>query len=138
MALRRVMIEHPEYQEIWEAQNFFGSPFHVMHGMRCISYSGLEDSAPYSFHLSQNYPNPFNPITGIEYSLQKASRVRLKIFDVSGRLVRTLVDEVQNMGSKRVTWDGLNDQGRAVSSGIYFCRLEAGSSLASRKIVLLR
>lgn len=138
MALRRVMIEHPEYREIWEAQNFFGSPFHVMHGMRSISYSGLEGSPPYSFHLSQNYPNPFNPITSIEYSIHKTTHVRLRIFDVAGRLVRTLVDEGQQMGSKRVIWDGLNNQGQAASSGIYFCRLEAEDHFATRKVVVLK
>jgi hypothetical protein len=138
MALRRVMIEHSEYQEVWEGYNFFGSPFHVMHGMRSIGYSRIDESALCSFHLNQNYPNPFNPITSIEYSLQKTGHVHLRIYDVSGRLVRTLVNEVQQMGPKRVIWNGLNNQGQEASSGIYFCRLDAGNFLATRKIVLLR
>ena len=138
MALRRVMREHPEYQEIWEAHNCFGSPFHVMHGMRSVSYTAVEDHARRSFSLKQNFPNPFNPVTSIEYYVENKCRVRLKVYNVSGRLVRTLIDEIQEAGPRRVIWNGRDNQGRVVSAGIYFCRFDAADYSESKKIVLLR
>jgi hypothetical protein len=94
--------------------------------------------APANF-LASNYPNPFNPVTIIRYGIKERSRVSLRIYDVAGRLVRTLVDEVQEPGVEySVKWHGLNDSGRHVSSGVYFCRLIAGGYTESRKMVLLR
>jgi hypothetical protein len=80
---------------------------------------------PVRFELSQNYPNPFNPTTLIRYSLPAASNISLKIYDIVGREVRTLVDEVQPAGYKTVEWDSKNKVGVRVASGVYFYRLEA-------------
>ncbi|MEE9271374.1 MAG: CHRD domain-containing protein [Candidatus Krumholzibacteria bacterium] len=89
--------------------------------------------------LTQNYPNPFNPNTTIRYALTEPGRVRLRIYDVQGRLVRTLVDEIGSPGpGQTVVWDGTNDSGQAVSSGIYFYRLTTTGFTATKKMVLLK
>lgn len=88
--------------------------------------------------LYQNYPNPFNPSTSIEFSLPARERVSLKVFDVSGRLVSTLVDGHLSDGVHRYTWDGRNQRGSSVASGVYFYVLRSESIRQSRKAVLLR
>jgi hypothetical protein len=95
-------------------------------------------AGPVNF-LAGNYPNPFNPVTTIRYGVERRSHVSLRIYDVAGRLVRVLVDEVQEPGLEyEARWQGRNDRGRPVASGIYFCRLMAGSFTETRKLVLLR
>ncbi len=95
--------------------------------------------APKEFTLNQNFPNPFNPATTIEYGLPKSVRVSLQIFNILGQSVRTLVkDQLQQAGFYKVTWDGLNDQGQPVPSGIYFYRLSTKEFLKTRKMILLR
>lgn len=93
---------------------------------------------PAANFLANCYPNPFNPSTRIEYRIAERSAVSLKVFDVSGRLVRTLVDDVRDAGHYRLSWDGRNNSGRAVSSGIYFISLRSKEFRQTRKIVLLR
>jgi hypothetical protein len=88
--------------------------------------------------LHQNIPNPFNPQTTIRYDLPAPAHIRLAIFDVSGRLVRTLVDEQQAPGSREVIWTGRDDRGAAVSSGVYFYVLDVGKQRLTRKLVLLK
>ncbi|MCK4446256.1 MAG: right-handed parallel beta-helix repeat-containing protein, partial [Candidatus Marinimicrobia bacterium] len=93
---------------------------------------------PAEFSLSQNYPNPFNPITTISYALPVDSKVTLRIYDAMGGLVRTLVDEKQNAGYKSVLWNGRNESGSKVSSGIYFYRIAAGDFTQVKKMVFLK
>jgi hypothetical protein len=88
--------------------------------------------------LHQNSPNPFNPSTTISYYLPEKMRVLLEVFDVSGRLVARLVDEEQQPGDKSVQWNGRGMRGERVSSGLYYCRLQAGKEVISRKMVLLK
>jgi hypothetical protein len=88
--------------------------------------------------LEQNQPNPFNPGTSIPFSLGAASVVKLAIYDCQGRCVRTLVAEAMQPGEHRVLWDGRDTNGRAVASGLYFCRLQAGDFITTRRMVLLR
>ncbi len=97
-------------------------------------------SQPIEFRdaLSQNYPNPFNPTTTVRFSLAENSRVVLAIYDVRGALVRTLVDGPRVAGEHRVEWNGDNDSGYRVSSGVYFYRLTAGQFQSTRKMVLLK
>jgi immune inhibitor A len=94
--------------------------------------------SPIAFALAQNYPNPFNPATTIPYSVAATSRVEIAIFDASGRRVRTLVSEVKTQGSYRAVWNGKNDRGSSVASGVYFYRMTAGDFRDIRKLVLLR
>jgi hypothetical protein len=99
--------------------------------------TGVEDDVaanmPQEFNLKQNYPNPFNPETLIEFSLQIRQRVTLKIFDVMGRQVRVLLDEVRLAGRHSVVFEATT-----LASGIYFCQLRAGNHLQVRKMLLLR
>ena len=88
--------------------------------------------------LAQNRPNPFNPDTDIDFSAARAGRVQLTIYDVQGRRVRALVDEVMERGDHHVHWDGTDDHGHAVATGIYFCRMRAGDFRATRKMVMLK
>ena len=87
----------------------------------------------YTFQLSDNYPNPFNPSTAISYEIPKRSEVSIKIYDITGRLVTTLVDDVKNAGKHTVTFRANN-----LSSGVYFYRLQAGSYSAVKRMMLLK
>ncbi len=96
-----------------------------------------ELQAPDAFGLSQNFPNPFNPETQISYSLPQDAHVTLTIFNIVGQKVKTLVDELQDAGYKTIHWDGKNDSGNEVSSGIYFYRIQAGDYSQTKRMVLL-
>jgi FlgD Ig-like domain len=88
--------------------------------------------------LAQNYPNPFNPTTTIAYSMAKASHVNLDIFDVRGLRVRTLVAQSVSAGNHTVNWDGLDQTGNRVASGVYFYRLKTSGFQQTKKMVMLR
>jgi hypothetical protein len=89
--------------------------------------------APEGYSLSQNYPNPFNPTTTIRYQLPTATRVTLKVYDVLGREVRTLVDEVQGSGFKSVEFDA-----SGFASGVYFYRLQTATFSQTTKMIILQ
>lgn len=103
-----------------------------------VGISDKDITAIRNFSLSQNYPNPFNPTTSIDYTLPKSSPVKLKIFSLLGQEIRALVDEHQSAGTKTVVWDGRDNLGRLVSSGIYVYRLQADNEVRSRKMLLVR
>jgi hypothetical protein len=107
-----------------------------------VSPADVEDdfpeSGPSHFELRQNYPNPFNPFTSIEYYLPRETWVKIEIFNVLGEKVRTLVDEKVKAGSHSVKWDGTDEERLSVSTGIYFCRLRAGDSEQTGKMILLK
>jgi photosystem II stability/assembly factor-like uncharacterized protein len=88
--------------------------------------------------LEQNFPNPFNPKTTIAFSLDRSGPVKLQVFDVKGRLVRTLVDETRAAGPHRIDWDGKDGGGRPAAAGIYMYRLDAGDFVQQRKMTLLK
>ncbi|MGH7494707.1 MAG: VPS10 domain-containing protein [bacterium] len=92
-----------------------------------------------TFDLRPNYPNPFNPSTRIDYSLAKPARVNLAIYNSAGRLVRTLVEELQQAaGAYQVQWNGRNNAGETLASGVYLYRLEAGEFVRTRKMVFVK
>jgi murein DD-endopeptidase MepM/ murein hydrolase activator NlpD len=95
------------------------------------------ETIPTEFGLSQNYPNPFNPSTTIRYALKEDVQVRLSVYDILGRKVRTLVDEFQPASFREVMWNGKNDQGMGVAGGVYFYRLTAGNYVNLSKMVML-
>lgn len=104
---------------------------------------GLNQSPylPKAFSLAQNYPNPFNPSTTISYAVPEGSQlvgVKLSVFNIRGQLVRTLVDQQQGPGAYNVNWDGTDDSGRRISSGVYFYRLVADDFISTRKMVVLK
>ena len=101
---------------------------------------GVPGEAPVSDRLvlRQNRPNPFNPTTTIRFHIPTRTRATLRIFDIAGREVRTLVDGVLDAGEKSATWSGRDNGGRDVTSGVYFYRLDAGKERSTKKMILLR
>jgi hypothetical protein len=95
-------------------------------------------AAPRAYRLAQNYPNPFNPSTTIRFDMKEKGPVTLKVYDVAGQLVRTLVDDVRDAASYSIPWDGRNNIGSEVASGIYFYKMETMGFGATKKLVLLR
>ena len=98
----------------------------------------LATEAPANSRLLRNYPNPFNPSTRIQFTLSRDAQVSLRVFDVQGRLVRTLVDSYLAAGPRTVDWDGKSDSGVALASGAYFLRLQGGGTYLSRKVNLVK
>jgi hypothetical protein len=88
--------------------------------------------------LAQNYPNPFNPSTTIAFSIKARGHVELNVYDVGGRLVRELANEVRTAGAHIVTWDGRDGNGSPVASGVYFYRLTSPGFSQTKKMVLLK
>jgi len=107
-------------------------------GATWIEGSTEEESKPTAFLLSQNYPNPFNPVTNFKLSLPKASHVKMEIFNIVGQRVKTLLDEDMRAGVFVVDWNGKDDRGVEVSSGVYFYRVVAGSFSDIKKMVVLK
>jgi 1,4-alpha-glucan branching enzyme len=97
-----------------------------------------EESISLVNKLEQNSPNPFNPTTTIRFSLARSGHTTLQIYDVTGRLVRTLVDGVRSQGEQSVRWDGRNHRGESVTSGVYFYRMTSTGFKMTRKMILLR
>jgi hypothetical protein len=97
---------------------------------------GME--TPKTFSLKQNYPNPFNPTTAIHFELPKPANVRLNVYNIQGQLVRTLVNGHSTAGRYQVIWDGRNDRGQTVSSGVYIYRIQAGDFVKTRKMMLVK
>ena len=93
---------------------------------------------PKRWELIQNYPNPFNPSTTIQYDLPAQSHVNLTIFDIQGREIQTLVDDPQAAGQYQIQWGGIDKLGKQVSSGMYLCRINAGSFTETIKMVYLQ
>ena len=114
---------------------------------RLIAFSGGTDVPnvvrnteliPSYFELHQNYPNPFNPVTTIKYQLPVESKVSLKVFDVLGREVKTLINEFQPAGHFKLEWNGTDSFGNKVTSGIYFYRIETDNYNSVKKMLLLK
>ena len=96
-----------------------------------------ETLVPKSIELFQNYPNPFNPTTIIPYSIDRTTEVKISVFNLLGQKVRTLFSGVQVQGFYRIQWNGRDDSGNAVPSGIYFYRLDVGEFSQTKKMILL-
>jgi hypothetical protein len=99
--------------------------------------TGIGQSA-LSYRLGQNYPNPFHPATEIAYAIPVAGEVTLRVYDVSGKLIRTLVDGHKGPGAHSVSWDGKDNAGRVVASGVYFYRMEAGRFVETKRMAFLK
>jgi hypothetical protein len=110
---------------------------YVQSGTHVQDETGTREK-PSEFALSQNYPNPFNQITKIEFLLAKSGFVSLEIYDILGRKVRALVAEQLSSGYKSVLWDGKNESGKDVASGIYFYQLRVGDFSETRRLVMLK
>jgi hypothetical protein len=102
------------------------------------SIAGAENGARPSFALQAGFPNPFRSSTTISYSLREKGPASVRIYDIQGRAVRTLVDGVQAARFHTAVWDGRNDAGHAVASGVYFIRLQAGENTLTKRCIVLR
>jgi hypothetical protein len=104
----------------------------VVHGL----LHQTKEARQYSYDLRSNFPNPFNPTTTIGYQIGESGHVKLEIFNVLGQRVRLLVDSEQSPGAYRMIWDGRNDSGLALAAGTYFLRMQSGTYVQTRKMVL--
>ena len=93
---------------------------------------------PHAFNLYNNYPNPFNPVTTICYDLPEDALVNITIYDIMGRIVRTLINSQQNAGFKSIQWNATNDAGSPLSAGLYLYKIQADNFVQTRKMVLLK
>jgi polyhydroxybutyrate depolymerase len=119
-------------EEIW---NFLSR--YDIDGVTGIEAGDISQT-PATFLLSQNYPNPFNPQTTIRYTLQQPGHIILKIYDTTGRLVQTLVDEQKASGEHSLIWNGMDADGRMVGSGVYFYRMDSNGSHDTKSMILLK
>ena len=101
-----------------------------------VKYS--KDNNPTEFGISQNYPNPFNPSTTINYQLAVSENVTIKIFDITGKLVRTLLNQRNSVGYHSITWNGNNDDGKSVSSGTYLYQIRIANSVQTKRMLFLK
>jgi hypothetical protein len=98
-----------------------------------IGIEGNGTTVPFVYSLSQNYPNPFNPVTQINYQLPKAGNVRLSVFNALGQEIDVLVNESQNAGNHVTNWNA-----SAFPSGVYVYKLESGSFISNKKMILIK
>ena len=105
-----------------------------------LSPSGIEEEwpLPTTFEISSNYPNPFNPVTNIKFQLPQVSDVKLVVYNMLGQKIRTLVDGNKDIGYYNIQWDGKNENGRQVATGIYIYKFEAGNFIKSQKMILMK
>jgi hypothetical protein len=96
------------------------------------------NTIPAGFELSQNYPNPFNPVTTLHYNLPVNGLVNITVYDMLGREVKTLINQIQDAGYKSIIWDATNDYGKPVSAGIYLYQIRTGEYISTKKMVLLK
>ena len=107
-------------------------------GITAVREERYQSGAPREFALDPNYPNPFNSSTTIRYRLAEPGQVRLEIFDVQGRRVKTLADGYAGLGVYQVEWDGMDASGKPVATGVYLVRLQKGTASLVHKMLLLK
>lgn len=140
----------------WMATVAYAGGLYVIGGLDSASYAvntveeivpqgtavslARQQNVPPTYFLKQNYPNPFNPLTTIEYTIAAVTPqpVTLKLFNLSGQLIKVLVDEIKSAGTYAVKWNGLNQSGIPVNSGVYLYLLRAGDFTATNKMILLK
>lgn len=127
IVIRRSDLNYTEYQYL----------IYTTNGIPSSLNSQLQNS-PESFQMNQNFPNPFNPTTTIRYSIPSQEKIIVRIYDVSGQLVKEITKEHNQAGEYEVSWDGTNNFGENVSSGAYFYQLIVGDYKDAKKMVLLK
>ena len=98
----------------------------------------IDDELPSEFKLNQNYPNPFNPSTKISYELASDGFVKLSIFDMNGRKVKTLIENTQVSGKRSVTWNATDNNDQPVSAGLYLYKIQKKGIIKTRKMMLIK
>ena len=116
-----------------------GAGLYILHDSSPIPTSiEAATAVPTQYALGQNYPNPFNPQTAIQYDLPVQSHVSLSVYNLMGQKVATLVKGVREVGAYTVRWDGRDDEGQELASGVYLYRLVTQGQVQSRRMLLLR
>jgi hypothetical protein len=131
----------PEQKAAWEAEKddlYAELQAALDEGRPTTSVREIGGTIPSSIHLAQNYPNPFNPTTEIQFSLPNQVNVTLEVYDITGRLVTTLINENMSTGNYSVTWDATNRFGQTVSSGVYLYRLQAGDIVETKRMTFIK
>ena len=103
-----------------------------------LTANGKNIITPTTWALYQNYPNPFNPSTILSYNLHEDAFVTISVFDMYGKVVKTLVNNKKNSGFHSIHWNATNNQGKSVSAGVYFYRIEIGDFRQTKKMILLK
>ena len=103
-----------------------------------INVEESSENTPDNYQLGRNFPNPFNSRTGIEYEIPDIAMVELTIYNMLGQHVRTLINEIKSPGTYHVTWEGQDDTGRTVNSGLYLCRMRSGNHVQTRKLLFIK
>ncbi len=137
----RIGYETPTSASVSATYDGSGAPAPGTASFSLVSTTAVTDqpsAIPEQYSLSQNYPNPFNPTTQINFTLPQQSHVMLRVFNLLGQEVATLVDRVSPAGTYTVTWNGRTEFGMPAASGVYFYQLKAGDFTAVRKMIMLR
>ena len=104
----------------------------------CEQVSIIDEILPITYNLYNAYPNPFNPVTTLRYDLPEDARVNITIYDMMGRIVKTLVNGTQTAGYKSIQWNATNSFGKPVSAGVYLYQIRAGEFIQTKKMVVLK
>ena len=134
---RDLYITNPQGEVIFEDNITPGIPANIT-DIILSNLSIQHNFAPSSFYLEQNYPNPFNGSTVISYLLPTSETISLKIFDLQGKLVKTLYNGFQSKGSFKILWHGKNNDSKQVSNGVYYYTIIAGQKIISKKLSFLK
>ena len=111
----------------------------LYHKVSTVTLDGIKGEVLTEFSLSNNYPNPFNPTTTIKFNISAPSKVQLLIYNILGQRIKTLVSGQMEAGAYKIMWDGLNDHGVRVSSGIYLYQLISdGKIINTRKMMMIK
>ena len=133
-----ITTEEDEYI-IAGSTNYSSSPTQSDAFLLKLGYETSTDNIINKSHFSaMNYPNPFNPSTSIKFSIQNESIAELSIFNVKGQMVKTLINESLNIGAYLVTWDGVDNSGSFVGSGVYFYQIKTSSNILTKRMLLLK
>jgi len=116
---------------------FFNSMDNCIEACFLVSNDEI-NQLPHAFNLYNNYPNPFNPVTTLRYDLPEDALVNITIYDIMGRIVKTLINSQQNAGFKSIQWNATNDAGSPLSAGLYLYKIQADNFVQTRKMVLLK
>ncbi len=127
----------PDNFQSWQRAEAWAAPFKLT-STPLPSAVESAGAAPFRFSLDRNYPNPFNPSTVMNYQVGRTSDVSLKVFDMRGREIRTLVSGRKTAGAYTASWDGTDSRGQKVPSGIYLCRMNAGGTTQNQKMTLIK
>lgn len=127
-----------EYKSNWADSWDFTGIYVQKYDFSALDNQDNEISPAISGILAQNYPNPFNPCTNISYSILKSDVVTLEVFNLRGQKIKTLVNESKAVGNYSVTWDGTDNNGKAIGSGVYLYKLRSGKFSASKKMILMK